>query len=250
MQPIGLIIIGDEILSGKRQDKHLGHFIPMLAERGLTLSWCQIIGDDPRRITTTLKHAMDGQDLVFCCGGIGATPDDYTRQCAADAAGVPLERHAQAAAEIEARFGETANPNRLKMADLPQGCTLIPNPINRVAGFSVGHVHFVPGFPEMAWPMAEWVLDKYYTHLEPAEREVEKLYVLLGGKEADLLEVMESILAAHPTLKLSSLPSYGNNQIGPHIEMGIKGLPAVVEAAAEALTLQLQAVGQSFYEKR
>ena len=246
---IGLIIIGDEILSGKRQDKHLGHVIPMLAERGLTLSWCQIIGDDPARITQTLKQAMSSNDVVFCCGGIGATPDDYTRQCAADAAGVSLVRHPQALAEIEARFGAEAYPNRVKMADLPENCSIIPNPVNRVPGFSVGHVHFLPGFPEMAWPMAEWVLDKNYQHLEPNEREVENLFILPNAKEADLLEVMETLVKEHPALKLSSLPSYGNAHIGPHIELGLKGSSIVVTAASAQLKTLLDTRSQAFYPK-
>lgn len=247
---IGLIIIGDEILSGKRHDKHLGHVIPMLAERGLSLSWCQIIGDDPNRITNTLKQAILSGDLVFCCGGIGATPDDYTRQCAANAAGVNLARHPQALSEIETRFGAEAYPNRVKMADLPEGCSIIPNPVNRVPGFSVGHVHFLPGFPEMAWPMAEWVLDKHYQHLEPAEHEVEKLFILPNAKEADLLEVMESLVNSHPKLKLSSLPSYGSGHIGAHIELGLKGVSAVVDAASELLNQLLNARGQVFHPKR
>lgn len=247
---IGLIIIGDEILSGKRQDKHLGHFIPLLAERGLTPSWCQIIGDDPARITSALGAAITSGDVVFCCGGIGATPDDHTRQCAAKAAGVSLVRHPQAVAELEARFGADTYPNRIKLAELPDGCSLIPNPVNRVAGFSVGHVHFLPGFPEMAWPMAEWVLDKYYEHLQPQEREIEKLFILPNGKESDLLEVMQSLVDRFPTLKFSSLPSYGNGQLGPHIEAGLKGLPQVVDAAASHFSAQLAERGQAFYPKR
>ncbi len=246
---IGLIIIGDEILSGKRQDKHLGHVIPMLAERGLTLSWCQIIGDDPERITHTLKQAMSSNDVVFCCGGIGATPDDYTRQCAADAANVSLVRHPQALTEIEARFGTEAYPNRVKMADLPENCSIIPNPVNRVPGFSVGHVHFLPGFPEMAWPMAEWILDKNYQHLEPSEREVENLFILPNAKEADLLEVMETLVEEYPALKLSSLPSYGNAHIGPHTELGLKGEMVIVTAASEQLKTLLGARSQAFYPK-
>jgi molybdopterin-biosynthesis enzyme MoeA-like protein len=82
---IGLIIVGDEILSGKRQDKHLAKVIELLAARGLALSWARYAGDDRPRITQDLRDAFAGGDLVFCCGGIGATPDDHTRQCAAAA---------------------------------------------------------------------------------------------------------------------------------------------------------------------
>src|SRR3569623_2846091 len=100
---IGLIIIGDEILSGKRRDRRFAHVVSALAGRGMDLGWCRIIGDEPALISQTLQQAFSSGDLVFCCGVIGATPDDYTRAAAAQAAGVPLVRHHDAVAEIAAR---------------------------------------------------------------------------------------------------------------------------------------------------
>src|SRR5690606_7446293 len=170
---VGAFIIGDEIISGKRQDKHFVQIINILAARGLSLAWCQYLGDDPARITAALRATMASGDIVFCFGGIGATPDDHTRQCAAAAAGVPIERHVGAVAEIEAQYGERAYPKRVLMADFPVGAELIPNPVNRVAGFSLRHHHFMPGFPEMAWPMLEWVLDHHYAHLHHRQPRIE-----------------------------------------------------------------------------
>jgi molybdopterin-biosynthesis enzyme MoeA-like protein len=92
---IGLIIIGDEILSGRRVDQHFPKVVELLAARGLQLGWAEYLGDDPARITATLKRTFASDDIVFCCGGIGATPDDHTRQCAAAALGVPLVLHPQ-----------------------------------------------------------------------------------------------------------------------------------------------------------
>ena len=86
---IGLIIVGDEILSGKREDKRLAKVIELLAKRGMALSWVRYCGDEPEQLTADLAHAMRSGDLVFSCGGIGATPDDHTRQCAASAWGLP-----------------------------------------------------------------------------------------------------------------------------------------------------------------
>ena len=149
----GAYIIGDEILSGKRQDKHLAQLIQTLASRGLQLAWCEYLGDNPGHITRSLQRSFASGDIVFSFGGIGATPDDHTRQSAAAALGLPIIRHAGAVAEIEAQFGEGAYPKRVLMADFPQGAELIPNPINRVAGFRINQHHFLPGFPEMAWPM-------------------------------------------------------------------------------------------------
>ena len=166
----GAIIIGDEILTGKREDRHMSRLIGLLAVRGLELAFCEYIGDVPQRITHTLRRTYGyGDTAVFCFGGIGATPDDHTRQCAAAAAGVPLARHPGAVAEMEAQFGVMpADHPRYLMADIPAGCELIPNPFNRVPGFSVGEHHFLPGFPEMAGPMMEWVLDHRYADLHHA----------------------------------------------------------------------------------
>ena len=92
----GLIIIGDEILSGKRQDKHFAKVRELLAERALKLAWVQYLPDDRSRLIAALRHSFAGDDIVFSCGGIGATPDDHTRQSAAAALDVPLLLHPQA----------------------------------------------------------------------------------------------------------------------------------------------------------
>jgi len=154
----GAVVIGDEILSGRRTDRHIPAVIERLNARGLRLGWACVIGDEPARITETLRRSMDANEVVFCFGGIGATPDDLTRECAAQAAGVPLERHPGALAEIEAQFGEQAWPHRVLMADLPAGAELIPNAYNRVPGFFIRQHFFMPGFPQMAHPMLDWVL--------------------------------------------------------------------------------------------
>ncbi|HTF13742.1 MAG TPA: molybdopterin-binding protein, partial [Burkholderiales bacterium] len=87
---IGAIIIGDEIIRGKREDKHFPKLIEILAARGMRFDWCQYLGDNPELITATLRRTLASEDIVFSFGGIGATPDDHTRRCAADAAGVDL----------------------------------------------------------------------------------------------------------------------------------------------------------------
>jgi len=94
-QAFGLVIVGDEILSGKRADKHMPKLIELLSARGLQLEWAAYVGDSPDRITATLERAFASGDVVFSCGGIGATPDDHTRQCAARALGVELGLHPQ-----------------------------------------------------------------------------------------------------------------------------------------------------------
>jgi molybdopterin-biosynthesis enzyme MoeA-like protein len=232
---IGLVIVGDEILSGKRQDKHLPKVIELLGARGLSLSWARYVGDDRPRITADLQHAFGCGDLVFSCGGIGATPDDHTRQCAAAALGVELVLHPEAKVLIQQRMQDVAqeqglayepdradNLHRLNMGVFPAGARLIPNPFNKIPGFSVAHVHFVPGFPVMAWPMIEWVLDQHYAHLHGAGRQMERSVIVYGAMEASLTPLMEAIEARHPGVKVFSLPSVDHPQHGRHIELGVK----------------------------
>jgi molybdopterin-biosynthesis enzyme MoeA-like protein len=253
----GLIIIGDEILSGKRSDKHLPRVIELLGERGLQLAWAEIVGDDPARITALLKRTFAGQDIVFSCGGIGATPDDHTRQCAAAALGVPLVLHPEGRLLVQERIRETAreagiepdldapdNLQRLKLAEFPEGATLIPNPYNGIPGFSVkqgagpAH-HFVPGFPVMAGPMIAWVLDTWYRDLFHCEARAERALLVYGQAESVLTPLMEGLQARYPGIRVFSLPSVGDATTRRHIELGVKGDPVQVAPAFEEMCAEL-----------
>ena len=260
----GLIIVGDEILSGKRADKHMPKTIELLAERGLSLDWADYVGDSPERITHTLKRAFDSHSIVFSCGGIGATPDDHTRQCAARALGADLVLHPEAEVLIRSRMQDVAkeqgvpyepnrddNKHRLNMGVFPQGATIIPNPYNKIPGFSCfgsqrGAVHFVPGFPVMAWPMIAWVLDTYYPHLFQTNAWIEKSIIVFGAMEASLTPLMETIEQDHPGIKVFSLPSVDHPQFGRHIELGVKGEPVKVDQAYLALLQGLKAFNPQF----
>jgi molybdenum cofactor synthesis domain-containing protein len=249
----GLIVIGDEILSGKRQDKHLSKVIELLGARGLALSWAHYVGDDRAAITDVLRQAFASADVVFSTGGIGATPDDHTRQAAAAALGVEAVLHPQAKELIEQRMREVAaeqgvpyepdrpdNVHRLNMGVFPAGARLIPNPYNRIPGFSCdgpggGTVHFVPGFPVMAWPMIEWVLDTQYAACHGRAAQAERSVIVYGAMEAALTPLMERIEADYPGVKVFSLPSVDHPEYGRHIELGVKGEPAAVAAAYDAM---------------
>ncbi|KRC16720.1 molybdopterin-binding protein [Acidovorax sp. Root219] len=247
----GLIIVGDEILSGKRADKHMPKAIELLAARGLALSYADYVGDDPARITATLQRAFASGDVVFSCGGIGATPDDHTRQCTARALGTDLALHPEAERLIRERMQDVAreqglpyepdrhdNLHRLNMGMFPVGARTIPNPYNKIPGFTCdspgsegGAVHFVPGFPVMAWPMIEWVLDTLYAEHFNRTPQTEHSVVVFGAMEAALTPLMEQIEKSHAGVRVFSLPSVDHPQYGRHIELGVKGPAQALPAA-------------------
>jgi len=238
---IGALIIGDEILSGKRQDRHLAHVIATLAGQGLGLDWARYEGDDRDALATVLRETFARGDVVFSFGGVGATPDDHTRQAAAAALGVPLERHPAALAALEAQFGADAYPHRVLMAEFPTGAAIIPNPVNRVASFSIRNHHFFPGFPQMAWPMLDWVLA---TRL-PARTAPpwgERAIVVHGAGESQLLPLMNDCVARFPQLKLFSLPSF-LPEGGRRIELGFRGDVTALDAALGHLSAGVEAGG-------
>ena len=239
----GLVIIGDELLAGTREDRHLIRFRAMLAARGHALAWSWILPDDPDCLIDHLRRSMAGRQPVFCCGGIGATPDDRTREAAAAAARVPLARHAGAQALIEARFGRDAYPHRILMADLPSGSELVPNPYNKIPGFSLRNHFFLPGFPQMAWPMAEWVLEHRFATGQEAHRE--SAVVVKGVAESALVPLMQRFTARYPALKLFSLPHLGAEQ---SVELGFRGRDGL-EQAMLALQRALQDHGFEFEPK-
>jgi molybdopterin-biosynthesis enzyme MoeA-like protein len=261
----GLIIVGDEILSGKRVDKHMAKVIELLSARGLALSYAEYVGDSPDRITLALRRAFESGDVVFSTGGIGATPDDHTRQCAAKALGQALRLHPEAEVLIRERMKDVAreqgvpyepdradNIHRLNMGVFPESAQLIPNPYNKIPGFTCvspgralhsGAVHFVPGFPVMAWPMVEWVLDTHYSHLFQKAAYLEKSVVIYGAMEAALTPIMERLESAHPGIKVFSLPSVDHPVHGRHIELGVKGSPEDVNRAFPAMLNELHVFG-------
>jgi molybdopterin-biosynthesis enzyme MoeA-like protein len=188
---------------------------------------------------------MDRGDIVFSCGGIGATPDDYTRQCAADAVGVPIARHPEAVGEIEAQYGESAYPKRVLMADFPLGATLIPNPVNRVAGFAIHQHYFVPGFPQMAHPMIEWVLETHYPHLFHQQDYIETSILVMDAGESQLIDFMNYIVEKYPETKLFSLPKLDHRRT---IELGVKGAALQVNSAMSDIKQGVAALGFPWLE--
>ena len=253
---VGLLIIGDEILSGKRQDKHFATIAQKLQERGIGLDWVQYLGDDRQRLSHCLRSSFDRGDWVISCGGIGATPDDHTRQASAAALGLELVLHPQAEQLIRERCAEMAaegrgsadmslpeNRQRLKMGEFPSGASIIPNPYNKIPGFSIRNHCFLPGFPVMAWPMVDWVLDHWWTGLHHRLQYEERSFIVYELPESLATPVMESVELGFPGVKVFSLPSMGSNGERRHIELGVKAHPGQVDQAFAALKEGIKALG-------
>lgn len=252
----GLLIIGDEILSGRREDKHFARVREMFAARGLRLSWVRYVGDDPARIEAALRESFASDDVVFSCGGIGATPDDHTRQAAAAALGVPLVLHPEAARLITERSaaleregrgsGDMSRPEnrqRLRMGEFPQGAAIIPNPYNQIPGFALGAHWFMPGFPVMAWPMIEWILDTRYRPYFHSHAEAVLAFRCRGLPESVVTPVLEAIERDFAGLKVFCLPSVGEPGQPGHLELGVRGDPPAVPAACARMRQSVAGLG-------
>lgn len=242
----GALIIGDEILSGRRQDKHLAKVIELLSARGLRLHWVRYCGDDPKQIAAILTETFASGDTVFSFGGIGATPDDRTRESAAAALGCPLALHPEAEAEIHAQFGDQVTPARLRLGEFPENSDIIPNPVNRVPGFSIRDHYFVPGFPVMAWSMIEWVLDHHYAHLFHQDDYAEYAVTVWDTFEGQLIPLMEQLTRDYPDCALFSLPTIPAEGERRSLELGMKGPKNRAAEAMKIIERELDARGMEW----
>ncbi len=196
------LIIGTEILNRRRTDAHFDFVTKALEKKGHKLSGSFIIEDDPALIVQTIKFiASQPNPILFSFGGIGSTPDDYTRKCAAIALkDGHLPVHQEAKKIIEKKLGKDAYPYPIKMAELPKGSKLLDNPVNKMPAFSLDERYFfMPGFPEMSHPMVEEILEK----LLPKSKTYYRHTLTALCKENELIEVMEKM---PKEVEFSSLP--------------------------------------------
>lgn len=205
----------------------------------MALDWAHYIGDRRETLAALLRRTLGEGSLVFCCGGIGATPDDVTRHAAADASGRPIVRHPEGEAILVERFSDHATPERMRLIEFPQGVELIPNPVNRIPGFRMNHHHFLPGFPDMAWPMIEWILDHHYAGLARAPEVSHSIRV--HARESDLVPLLERLGGAHPDVRFSSLPDMHGKDYT--VELGVHGLAERAAQGFAALQAGLDAEG-------
>ena len=196
------LIIGTEILNRRRKDAHFDFVTKALADKGHKLTGSFIIEDDPALIIQTIKFiASQPNPVLFSFGGIGSTPDDHTRKCAAMALrGGDFVVHEEAKRIIEEKLGSDAYPHPIKMAELPKGAELLDNPVNKMPAFSLDERYFfMPGFPEMSHPMVSEILNK----LIPNKKETYRHTLTAMCKENIFIETMEKM---PKSVEFSSLP--------------------------------------------
>jgi len=211
------VIIGSELLNGRRKDSHFEFINAELNRRNLNHIASFTVVDNPDFLEDIFNFIKkDARSVMFSFGGIGATPDDYTRFVAAKVfSGGMIETHRVAKALIEARFGEAAYPNRIKMAELPIDADLIENPINQVPGFYLqDRFFFTPGFPEMSRPMVVDMLDKFFgSATKPHLLEVE-----VETSEEHFITFLETL--KDNEVEFSSLPAYKEGK--PNVVLAFK----------------------------
>lgn len=195
-----VIIIGDEILSGRTQDINAHFIAARLHQRGIELKRVITIPDEMDTIIKTVNEYRASYDVVFSCGGIGATPDDLTREAMARAFGTTLARNKDAEAMLNGYYGERINDLRLMMADLPEGCELIDNELSGAPGFILENVYVFPGVPKL--------MRKMFDVIEPRLPEgsiVTEEYLSPIG-ETLFADLMEAAQNKYPNVKIGSYP--------------------------------------------
>jgi molybdenum cofactor synthesis domain-containing protein len=224
-----LVVIGNEVLSGRTRDANIHFLAGRLGEIGLPLREVRIIPDVAATIVGTVNEVRARYDVVFTTGGIGPTHDDITAECIAEAFGVPWEPHPEAFAKMAARYapGEF-NAARQRMATMPRGATLIENSASFAPGFSIGNVHVMAGVPRVMQAMFEALAPS----LPRGRPVVSRAVHVTGLPEGTVAAGLSEIQARYPTLDLGSYPY--ERPAGSGVAIVAKGTDAALAEAATA----------------
>ncbi len=206
-----VLIIGNEILSGKTQDANLKYLGTELAAKGITLVEARVLRDDKAAIIAAVNECRAAYTHVFTTGGIGPTHDDITAECVADAFGRDLVLHQEAVERLRRRRLEL-NPARLKMAHVPEGASLIDNPLSGAPGFRIENVFVLAGIPAVARGMFS-TLDEQLDGGAPIHSRNIDVYL----PEGELAAPLEVIVRKHPQVEIGSYPFYRENRFGANL---------------------------------
>ncbi|EKE44216.1 molybdenum cofactor biosynthesis domain protein [Oceaniovalibus guishaninsula JLT2003] len=231
-----MLVIGDEILSGRTRDANMHHLAGRLTESGVELAEIRVVHDDPDAIVGAIRALSDAYDHVFTSGGIGPTHDDITADAVAAAFGVPIDVRDDARAILQAHYdarGTELNEARLRMARIPEGATLIENPVSAAPGFSLRNVHVMAGVPQIFAAMVASVLPRI-TGGAPL---ISRSLVVERG-EGDIAGPLRRLAEAHPDLSFGSYPFFRDGRFGA--EVVARGPdPAALDAALARLRAML-----------
>ena len=226
-----LIIIGNEILSGRTQDANLAWLAAELGKVGIRMREARVVPDDEAEIVGAVNECRRRYDYVFTTGGIGPTHDDITSACVAKAFGLPLVRHPEAERRLRAYYPpEKLNEARLKMAETPEGAELIDNPVSVAPGFIVGNVHVLPGVPSIMRAMFDGLRPRLKGGAPVRSRTV-TVYAPEGEVAAPLAEVQ----ARHPEVEIGSYPFMRQDRFGTSLVFRSTDQGRIDSAAGEVL---------------
>ncbi|HVI34003.1 competence/damage-inducible protein A [Phenylobacterium sp.] len=234
----GVLIIGDEILSGRTQDTNLRDIARYLGVHGVDLAEARTVPDVLEEIVAALDALRHRYTYVITTGGIGPTHDDITADAVAAAFGVPLVEHPEIIAMMTARWGDELNAARRRMARVPVGGALVKNPVQGPPGFTIGNVFVLAGVPQIMRGMLEDVGPR----LEGGRPTVSRTVRVEGSGEGAIAAPLEAVAKAHPDLSLGSYPFFTPEGYGSNLVLRGRD-PAVLEAVAGELIAALREAG-------
>lgn len=228
-----MLVIGDEILSGRTRDANMFHLAGLLTDAGITLAEVRVVSDDTGAIIAAVNALRAQYDQVFTSGGIGPTHDDITAEAIAQAFGVPITIRADARALLQAHYdraGSPLNDARLRMARIPDGASLIDNPVSTAPGFTLQNVHVMAGVPAIFQAMIASVLPTL-TGGQPLISQT----LRVNRGEGDIADAFAALAADYPDLSMGSYPFTQNGVYGTNLVIRGTDL-ALVSAAMARLT--------------
>ena len=233
-----VLIIGDEILSGRTQDTNLNAIARFLGTLGVDLAEARVVGDEKHDIIAAVNALRSRYDYLFTTGGIGPTHDDITADCVAEAFGVALNEDPEIIAAMTARFGEPPNAARRRMARIPEGGSKVMNPVSGPPGFQIGNVFVLAGVPSIMRGM----LEDIGWRLKGGRVVVAKTVRVEGSGEGVIAAPLEAVAKAHPHMSLGSYPFFGPEGYGSNLVVRGRD-PAEVDAVVAELVAALAGAG-------
>lgn len=237
----GMVVIGDEILSGRTKDKNIGHLADMLTAVGIDLKEVRIVGDEQRAIVEAVNSLRTAYTYVFTTGGIGPTHDDITADAIAAAFGVPCPYHPEAYALLEAHYAERGvefTEARKRMARTPEGASLIANPVSVAPGFNIGNVYVMAGVPSVFQAMLDKVIPTLRTGQKLISEGIHCTFPegTIGGPLGDIQK-------AHPETIIGSYPKFDTTGAWTEIVVRSRSREKL-DAAVRAVKEMLDSLGQ------